>query len=157
MLNRSTQLPVFLENIPFIEMTEIPLFYRTKTHPGTVSQPGGDRDYFDNGIFRTASGTVLQAKKFEKNSKEFDKILKDAEIVDTEAESKKWFLLKNFGDVDHLVFALKHGATTSIDNRDWEGEGHFSQDELSRLRDRLLRGKKARSAKEQKGDNCVIL
>src|SRR5688572_16566244 len=67
------------------------------------------KDYFDNGLFRNASGLVLVKKAHERKLWDFEEILEEADIVDKEDEKKLLFLVANFRDRMDMTFAFEHG------------------------------------------------
>lgn len=137
---------------------------RSKTYPphglsrvlrGNTASEESD-SYFDSGLFRTASGTVIKKNRREKNEMEFLEALGAADVYLDAQGRKMAFLLANFGDVKGLKTAFQHGVGTGLDSYDWEGAG-FTDDEIRRLREYLLRGVVSRKGKVYRDSICSIL
>lgn len=139
---------------------------RSKTYPphglslvlrGTSRTEDSDSlPYFDNGLFRTSSERVLQQDRKEKNEREFLDVLGAADVHLDARGMKMAFLMAVFGTVERMKVAFKHGAGTRIDSYDWEGAG-FTADEISRIKEYLLRGRVSNKGEYYRDSVCHLI
>jgi hypothetical protein len=122
----------------------------------TFHEDESKNPYFDNGLFRTASGTVLRRHKREKDELEFREALSCADVEPNDLLRKVAFLMANFGNVRRLKEAFRHGAGTGGDYFDWKGDGGFTDEEVSRIRQFMLRGLHVES-KVHRDKACVLI